>query len=138
MNLWGHRFSQNAKQKFPDFCFGSLSEGRTEIWKIFVCHFGRNDDLINFFWIQLTFRAYFRNILKALAHFCTSFAKFGLEMALAWSLVVAGCEKKANKVMEIYIKTNFPSVHVLQVRNKLMPHPCSHFGLISILATDCI
>ena len=36
---------------FPDFCPGSLLEGRTEIWKNFGCHFGRNDDLINSFWI---------------------------------------------------------------------------------------
>ena len=34
-------------KKFTDFCTGSLLEVRTEIWKIFGCHFGRNDDLIN-------------------------------------------------------------------------------------------
>ena len=33
---------------FPDFCPGSLLDGRAEIWKTFGWHFGRNDyDLIN-------------------------------------------------------------------------------------------
>ena len=40
---------------FLDFCHGSLLKGRAEIWKNFGWHFGRNDDLINSFWIQLTF-----------------------------------------------------------------------------------
>ena len=34
-----------------DFCPGSLLEGRAEILVIFGWHFGRNDDLINSFWI---------------------------------------------------------------------------------------
>jgi hypothetical protein len=34
---------------FPDFCPGSLLEGRAEIWKNFGWHFERNDDLINLF-----------------------------------------------------------------------------------------
>ena len=34
---------------------GGLLEGRAEIWEIFGWQFGRNDDLINSFWIQLTF-----------------------------------------------------------------------------------
>ena len=38
-------------KNFKDFCPGSLLEGRAEILKIFGWHFGRNDDLINSFWI---------------------------------------------------------------------------------------
>ena len=33
------------------FCHRSLLEGRAEILQIFGWHFGRNDDLINSFWI---------------------------------------------------------------------------------------
>jgi hypothetical protein len=36
-------------KNYPDFCPGSLSEGRAEIRKIFGWHFGRNDDFINSF-----------------------------------------------------------------------------------------
>ena len=45
-----------------DFCPGSLLESsysalsKAEILQIFGWHFGRNDDLINSFWIQLAFR----------------------------------------------------------------------------------
>ena len=75
MNLWGHPFSQNANQKLQEFLpyqtnkdrsmfFGEFRQffgydpcffGRAEILVIFGLHFGRNDDLINSFWIQLTF-----------------------------------------------------------------------------------
>ena len=55
MNLWGHLFSQNPNQNYRDFCPGSFLEGRAEIWEIFGWQFGRKDDLINSFWIQLTF-----------------------------------------------------------------------------------
>ena len=41
-------------KKFSDF--GGLLEGRVEIWQTFGWHFWRNDDLINSFWIYLTFR----------------------------------------------------------------------------------
>ena len=39
-------------------CFGydPTLFGRAEIWKIFGWHFWRNDDLINSFWIKVTFR----------------------------------------------------------------------------------
>ena len=36
-------------QNFKDFCPGSLLEGKAEIFVIFGCDFGRNDDLINLF-----------------------------------------------------------------------------------------
>ena len=51
-------FLQKSQQKIRDFCPGSLLEGRAEISVIFGWHFGRNDDLINSFWIQLTFSAF--------------------------------------------------------------------------------
>ena len=74
MNLWGHRFSQNANHKLQGFlpypnkdrntffgwCFGQCRNffdydpclfDRTEILVIFGLHFGRNNDLINLFWI---------------------------------------------------------------------------------------
>ena len=38
-------------KNLKDFCSGSLLEGRAEILQIFGWHFGRNDDLINSFWI---------------------------------------------------------------------------------------
>jgi hypothetical protein len=38
-------------KKYQDFCPGSLLEGRAEILVIFGWHFGRNDDLMNSFWI---------------------------------------------------------------------------------------
>ena len=41
-------------KNYQDLCPGSLLEGRAEILVIFGWHFGRNDDLINSFWIQLT------------------------------------------------------------------------------------
>ena len=44
---------------FPDFCPGSLLEGRAEILKIFGSHFRRNENFINSFWICLTFRVSF-------------------------------------------------------------------------------
>ena len=43
--------SKIPTKNYRDFCPGSLSEGRAEIWKKFGWHFGRNDDLINSFWI---------------------------------------------------------------------------------------
>ena len=52
MNLSGHRFSQNTNKKISKFLSYPL---RTKIWKIFGWDFGTNDDLINSFWIQLTF-----------------------------------------------------------------------------------
>ena len=39
------------KKNYKDICPGSLLEGRAEILKIFGWYFGRNDDLINSFWI---------------------------------------------------------------------------------------
>ena len=59
MNLWDHRFSQNADQKFEGFLPFPLINFRSEILQIFGCHFGRNDDLIISFWIQLTFGIFF-------------------------------------------------------------------------------
>ena len=53
MNLWGHRFSHNPNQKF---CPGSLLEGKAEISVTFGWDFGRNNGLMNSFWIKLTFR----------------------------------------------------------------------------------
>ena len=38
-------------KNLKDFCPGSLLEGRAEILQIFCWRFGRNDDLINSFWI---------------------------------------------------------------------------------------
>ena len=38
-------------KNYRDFCPGSLLEGRAEICVIFGWDFGRNDDLINSFWI---------------------------------------------------------------------------------------
>ena len=38
-------------KNLKDFCPGSLLEGRAEILQIFGWHFGRNDDLLNSFWI---------------------------------------------------------------------------------------
>ena len=38
-------------ENYQDFCAGSLSEGRAEVLVILGWHFGRNDDLINSFWI---------------------------------------------------------------------------------------
>ena len=38
------------------FCPWSLLEGSAEIFMIFGWYFGRNDDLMNSFWIQLTFK----------------------------------------------------------------------------------
>ena len=38
-------------KNLKDFCPGSLLESRAEILQIFGWHFGRNDDLINSFWI---------------------------------------------------------------------------------------
>ena len=42
-------------KSFKVFCPESLLEGGAEILKIFGWHFGGNDDIINSFWIQLTF-----------------------------------------------------------------------------------
>ena len=79
MNLCGHCFSQNANQKLQGFlpyqtkrivakktaynhqkitkrkCYDPCLYGRAEILVIIGLHFGRNDDLINSFWIELTF-----------------------------------------------------------------------------------
>ena len=38
-------------KNYQNFCPGSLLEGKAEILKIFGWHFGRNDDLMNSFWI---------------------------------------------------------------------------------------
>ena len=43
--------SKIATKNYRDFCPGSLLEGRAKISVIFGCDFGRNDDLINSFWI---------------------------------------------------------------------------------------
>ena len=75
MNLWGHRYSQNANQKlqgflpyqtnkdrstfFDDFLVNAGSFfgydpclfGKAEILVILGLYFGRNDDLIDSFWI---------------------------------------------------------------------------------------
>ena len=42
-------------KNYQDFCRESLLEGRAETLLNFGWHFGRNDDLINSFWIWLTF-----------------------------------------------------------------------------------
>ena len=42
---------KTTNKYFKDFCPGSLLEGRAEILKIFGWNFGRNDDIINSFWI---------------------------------------------------------------------------------------
>ena len=80
MNLWCHRFSQNANQKLQEFLpyhtikdrstffwwfFGECRQfffgydpfyfGRAEILVILGVHSERNDDLINSFWIELIF-----------------------------------------------------------------------------------
>ena len=44
-------FPKTPTQNFSDCCPGTLLEGRAEIWEMFGWHFGRNDDLINSFWI---------------------------------------------------------------------------------------
>ena len=75
LNLWGHRFSQIQTKNYKNFCptkqtriialiFGDFLVivgsffgyypclfGRAEILVILGLHFGRNDDLINSFWI---------------------------------------------------------------------------------------
>ena len=38
-------------KNYQDFCPGSLLEGRAEIFQFLGWNFGRNDDLINSFWI---------------------------------------------------------------------------------------
>mgnify|MGYP006888743328 CR=1 FL=1 len=38
-------------KNLKDLCPGNLLEGRAEILQIFGWHFGRNNDLINSFWI---------------------------------------------------------------------------------------
>ena len=43
--------SKIATKNYRDFCPGSLLEGSAEISVIFGCDFGRNNDLINLFWI---------------------------------------------------------------------------------------
>ena len=53
---WIYESQITVSPKMPtknlkDFCPGSFLEGRAEILKIFGWHFGRNDDLINLFWI---------------------------------------------------------------------------------------
>ena len=47
--------SKNPTKNYRDFCPGSLLEGRAEISVIFGWDFGRNDDLVNSFWIYVTF-----------------------------------------------------------------------------------
>ena len=88
MNLWGYHFFQNANQKLQEFLpyqtykdrstfFGDFLVsvgsffgydpclfGRAEIWENFGWHFGRNDDLINSFWIQVTFRAFLQDSMS--------------------------------------------------------------------------
>ena len=84
MNLWGHRFkvvsSKMQTKNYKDFWptiqtrivalfwwfFGQCRQfflvynpclfGRAEILVILGLYFGKNDDLINSFWMQLTFR----------------------------------------------------------------------------------
>ena len=55
-------------KNYQVFCPGSLLEGRAEILVIFDWHFGRNDDLINSFWIYLTF-SIDKNVLIILGRF---------------------------------------------------------------------
>ena len=43
--------SKIPAKNYRDFCLGSLLEGRAKISVIFGWDFGRNDDLINSFWI---------------------------------------------------------------------------------------
>jgi hypothetical protein len=43
--------SKIPTKNYRDLCPGSLLEGRVEISVIFGWDFGRNDDLINSFWI---------------------------------------------------------------------------------------
>jgi hypothetical protein len=43
--------SKIPTKNYWDFCPGSLLEGRTKISVIFGWDFGRNDDLINSFWV---------------------------------------------------------------------------------------
>ena len=47
--------SKIPTKNYRDFCPGTLLEGRAEISLIFGWDFGRDDDLINSFWIELTF-----------------------------------------------------------------------------------
>ena len=43
--------SKMLTENLKDFSPGSLLEGRAEILQIFGWYFGRNDDLMNSFWI---------------------------------------------------------------------------------------
>ena len=71
MNLWGHRFSQNANQKISRFLSYPLISFQNRNLEIFGWHFGRNDDLINSFWIELTFSvlSFFERWKKTKTHF---------------------------------------------------------------------
>ena len=44
-------FPKMPTKNYQDFCPGSLLKGKAEILLIFGWNFGRNDDLINSFWI---------------------------------------------------------------------------------------
>ena len=43
--------SKIPTKNYRDFCLGSLLEGRAKIFVVFGWDFGRNDDIINSFWI---------------------------------------------------------------------------------------
>ena len=61
---WIHEIivSLNVPTKdYKDFFPGNLLEGRAEILVVFGWHFGRNDDLMNSFWIFLTFTKWHDN-----------------------------------------------------------------------------
>ena len=47
---------QKSPKNHQKKCYDPCLFGRAEILVIFCLHFGRNDDLINSFWIYLTFR----------------------------------------------------------------------------------
>ena len=54
MNLWGHRFSPKCQPK--TLRISALPSNKLPGQKnFFGWHFGRNDDLINSFWILMTF-----------------------------------------------------------------------------------
>ena len=58
MNWWGHRFFQNTNLKLQRFLPYPLINFQGRHFCYFWLRFGRNDDLIHSFWIQLTFSAF--------------------------------------------------------------------------------
>ena len=56
MNLWDFVSPKIPTKNYRDFCPGSLLEGKAEISVTFGWDFGRNNGLMNSFWIKLTFR----------------------------------------------------------------------------------